>query len=303
MTTTRTAARRLSALVAAVLILFGVAPDAFAYCRLTTCDPQRGDECEMNEEGCVRSGAGLRWTSMPIQYRFSRQGTTKLDDDEAREAVRRAFARWENVECPNGGRAAVRFKEIGDSLGPNDPFTVHFRDDEWTHDDGDEALALTNHDYTAYSGVIKSADIEINTANNPFAVSSKEAGLDLESVVTHEVGHYIGIGHSNVRGSIMQPRYCQDATACGSSELSEDDIKAVCLIYPPANVSDGLAPPPPVDRGCAVVPGAPTTASTTSSTLLGASVFGLVIVAMLRHTRRHEDRRRRSWRDRLLGRR
>ena len=300
MITSRTAARRFIALAAAFLILFVCVPDALAYCRLTTCDPNRGEECEMNEQGCVRSGAGLRWTSMPVQYRFSRQGTTKLDDEEAREAVRRAFARWASVECPSGGTTSVRFKEIPDSLGANDPFTIHFRDDEWTHDDGDEALALTNHDYTAYSGVIKTADIEINTANNPFAVNSKEAGLDLESVVTHEVGHYIGIGHSNVRGSIMQPRYCQDAESCGSAELSDDDIAAVCLIYPPTNVSDGLARPPPVDRGCSAAAGS---ATTTSSTVLGASVFGLVIVTMLRHTRRHEDRRRRSWRDRLLGRR
>lgn len=281
MISTRTAARRFIALVAALLVLFVFVPDASAYCRLTTCDPNRGDECEMNEEGCVRSGAGLRWASLPIQYRFSRQGTTKLDDEEARDAVRRAFEHWENAECPNGGTTSVRFKEIGDSLGEFDPFTIHFRDDEWNHDDGEEALALTNHDYTAYSGVIKTADIEINTANTPFAVNAQEAGLDLETVVTHEVGHYIGIGHSNVRGSIMAPRYCQDGEACGVPELSPDDKAAVCLVYPPSNVSDTLARPPPVDRGCSATP---STSEPLSILQLGC-IAGVGLVVVLRRIR------------------
>jgi hypothetical protein len=242
-------------LVAAVLLLF--ARDAFAYCRLTTCDPKKGDECEMNEGGCVRSGAGLRWRSLPIQYRFSAQGSTKLDVEAARDAVRRAFDNWTNVECPNGGRTSLSFKEVADSRGDSDPWTIHFRDDEWPHDDGDESLALTNHRYGKYTGFIEFADIEINTATTPFAVSKDDAGLDLETVVTHEVGHYIGLAHSHVRGSIMAPRYCQDGEACGTAQLSDDDVAAVCLVYPPSSssgINDELAPLPPPAQGCSTTP-------------------------------------------------
>jgi hypothetical protein len=291
-TITKTAARRFIAIVvAAVLVLF--VRDAVAYCRLTTCDPNRGEECEMNEGGCVRSGAGLTWQSLPIQYRFSAEGTTKLDEDEARAAVKRAFENWENVTCPNGGMTSLRFKQLPDSHGVHDPFTIHFRDDEWTHDDGEESLALTNHDYKKYNGYIEFADIEINTATTPFAVNKKEAGLDLETVVTHEVGHYIGIVHSHVRGSIMAPRYCQDGEACGTATLSPDDIAAVCLIYPPSNVSDTLARPPAVDRGCSTAP-SESPSQSPSPKLPFAGISGLCLVLAFRRMRISRTMLRRS---------
>lgn len=254
MTPTRTALRRFIAVVVATFSLCGFVHDAYAYCRLTTCDPKKGDECETNEDGCIRSGAGLRWRSSPIQYRFSSEGTERVDELAARKAVRRAFANWANVECPNGARTSLAFQEVADSHGDSDPWTIHFRDAEWTHDDGDESLALTNHRYGKHTGFIEFADIEINTATTPFAVSADEAGLDLETVVTHEVGHYIGLAHSNVRGSIMAPRYCQDGEACGTAQLSEDDIAAVCLVYPPPETSETLPAPPPVSQGCSAAP-------------------------------------------------
>jgi len=261
-----------------------IARDAHAYCRATTCDPKKGDECERNEEGCIRSGAGLRWHSLPIQYRFSAEGTTKMDDEAARVAVRRAFENWANVTCPNGARTSLAFRETNDSCGAEDPWTIHFRDEEWSHDDGDESLALTNHRYGKNTGFIEFADIEINTATTAFSVSEGDPGLDLETVVTHEVGHYIGLAHSLVRGSIMAPRYCQDGENCGTPTLSEDDIAAVCLIYPPPATSDTLPAAPPVNQGCS------TTGASSSSSL--SAPWLLVLVAIAPVVRRFKARRR-----------
>lgn len=273
------AARRLAASMLGAVLFFFV-HDAFAYCRLTTCDPKKGDECETNEEGCIRSGAGLRWRALPIQYRFSAAGTEKVDEVAARKAVRRAFENWADVICPNGVRTSLAFTEVADSRGLSDPWTIHFRDEEWTHDDGDESLALTNHRYGKHTGFIEFADIEINTATTPFAVSEDDAGLDLETVVTHEVGHYIGLAHSNVRGSIMAPRYCQDGEACGTPSLSDDDIAAVCLVYPPAATSETLPPPPPMTQGCSTTP-----SRSRSPMLPFGGLAGVGIVLVLRRMR------------------
>lgn len=236
-------------------LAFCISLDARAFCRATTCDPRKGDVCERNEEGCIRTGAGLRWRSLPISYRFSAAGTSKIDEEAAREIVRKAFANWANVEC-DGIRTSLSFVERIDSRREGEPFTIHFRDDEWGHDDGDESLALTNQRYGKHTGFIDFADIEVNTAEARFSLGPKEDGIDLETVITHEIGHYIGLAHSNVPGSIMGPRYCQDGSQCGRAHLSDDDVAAVCMLYPPPEATETLAAPPPVDGGCSLAAGA-----------------------------------------------
>lgn len=249
MTTKRGAAPLGAALLGSLATLF-FAEDAVAYCRTTTCDPQRGDECRRNADGCVRDGAGLRWGSMPIVYRFQIDGSERLDTARSREAIRRAFDTWENVSC-GSRRTSLRFEE-----GPpitstkplrakqaKEPFGIYFRDESWPHDEGEDSLALTNQIYGMKTGTIEYADVEINTASVRFATSDREEGVDLQAVMTHEVGHYIGLAHSNEQGSIMQPRYCEDDQRCGGSvdearSLSDDDVLAVCTLYPPRGAGD-----------------------------------------------------------------
>lgn len=248
------ASRAFAFAVASVALTASI--DARAYCRATTCDPNQGEQCDRNDEGCVRTGAGLRWRTLPIPYRFDRRGTEKLDEARAREAVRRAFDHWSSVEC-NGERTSLAFVEGDDLAGPSDAFAIHFDDESWDHDDRqDESLALTNQRYGKNTGLIDFADIEINTATVPFTLDGNEAGIDLETVVTHEVGHYIGLAHSTSEGSIMAPRYCQGQSACGQPALSDDDRAAVCILYPPAHPGGGgeghLAPVPAASGGCSI---------------------------------------------------
>jgi hypothetical protein len=82
----------------------------------------------------------------------------------------------------------------------------------------------------------------------------------------------------------MAPRYCQDGQNCGTAELSEDDIAAVCLVYPPAATSDTLPPPPPINQGCALSTSSPF--STSPSHALGAVAFVLFTSALVRRARR-----------------
>ncbi|MCW5832270.1 MAG: matrixin family metalloprotease [Labilithrix sp.] len=254
--------------------------DASAFCRTTTCDPNNpDDECRRNENGCVRDGVPIKWSELPIVYRFHGDVSSKLDPSGARTAVRNAFDAWENVECARG-RTSLRFREGSDikrnkPLGKKeaaDKFGIFFRDDEWPHDDAEESLALTTQIYGKTSGTIDYADIEINTADTDFRLSDDEGStkIDLQAVVTHEVGHYIGLAHSNDPDSIMVARYCASADRCGQSTdvargLSEDDRRAVCTVYPP---SSGAAAEP-ASAGCA--PGG--SAHPAEAVVLGGLVF------------------------------
>jgi hypothetical protein len=218
---------------------------ASAFCRTTTCDPNAGDECRRNATGCIRDGVPLKWKTSPIVYRFYGEGSAKLDDGKMRAAVRRAFNEWSEVECADG-RTTLRFEE-GEDVTEDKPlnvkeapekFGIYFRDDEWPHQNSEDSLALTNQIYGKVTGTIDYADIEINTAATKFALSDAEDGPDFQAVITHEVGHYIGLAHSTVEDSIMVPRYCENKERCGKSvdqsrQLAEDDKRAVCAAYEP----------------------------------------------------------------------
>jgi MYXO-CTERM domain-containing protein len=58
----------------------------------------------------------------------------------------------------------------------------------------------------------------------------------LANIVTHEAGHFIGIGHSDVDEATMYAS--ADRTSVGKRSLEQDDINAVCDIYPPGNLDE-----------------------------------------------------------------
>jgi hypothetical protein len=248
------------------------AREARAFCRSTACDSST-ETCDKDENGCPRTGPPLSWRKLPIQYRFHAPGSAKLDMDRAREAVRRAFQTWSNVTC-HGKRTSLRFEEGDDipgkaPLAGNGPANVslgiYFRDDGWPYDDGQESLALTNQKYGMINGYIDYSDIEVNMTSRTFRLSDGEKsatpGIDFQAVITHEVGHYVGFAHSNVDGAIMAPSYCQSAGRCGTSTdaaraLGDDDIAAVCALYPPSGIA-GVAYDDPSAASCSVGAGVP----------------------------------------------
>src|SRR5262249_8409479 len=156
---------------------------------------------------------------------------------------------------------------------------IYFRDDEWDHDNADESLALTNQLFGDETGTIGYADIEINTKENIFSVQDGDPGLDLQSVITHEVGHYIGLAHSKVSDSIMVARYCQSDARCASAEamhaLADDDITAVCAMYPP-NADTGTIGSNG-NAGCAVGANA---GSSGSSGSFGSRAFDVLAIVV-----------------------
>jgi hypothetical protein len=281
---------RWAATAFATLLLF-VGRDARAFCRTTACDP-KVDACEKDEKGCPRSGPPLSWRALPLPYRFHAPGSAKLDNDGVRAVVRRAFQTWSNVTC-NGKRTSLAFVEQEDIPGKEPlatstvatvAFGIYFRDTVWPYTDTEQTLALTNVVYGKKNGYIDFADIELNLTERRFAVSDTEQGVDLQSVFTHEVGHYIGLAHSRVEGSMMAPSYCQNANGtdrCGTSTdlsraLGDDDVDALCALYPSSGIAGVTYAPPnsacSVSSGATMTePGASGVAAAAALTLLAAA--------------------------------
>jgi hypothetical protein len=64
----------------------------------------------------------------------------------------------------------------------------------------------------------------------------RQANFDLQSVVTHEFGHALGLGHTPDRGAVMAADYPQGAI---KRDLTGDDVDGLSGLY-------GRAPAPPL---------------------------------------------------------
>jgi hypothetical protein len=279
-------ARTASALtVFAVVVTMSSTTSAF--CRKTTCKPTE-DACTKNEGGCITNGAPIRFRQLPIEFRFSAERPGQLVREEARAAIRAAFHRWSDTLCgADQRRTSLRFVEGEDILEdkPLAPgvkgaaaFGIYFRDRGWPYEGKEDAtLAQTNTMYGKKSGFVEYADIEINTGARRFSTKEEETGVDLQAVMTHEVGHYIGLDHSLVPDSIMVSSYCEREGRCDKGKvaarrLAQDDIDAVCALYPPDGI--GAAPASAQDSGCSNSPQHPTPPAFPLSFLL-APLFAL----------------------------
>ena len=58
--------------------------------------------------------------------------------------------------------------------------------------------------------------------------ANTHSGTNLLNVATHELGHALGLGHSNVANSVMAPYY---QGYDPNFELKNDDIKAIQSLY------------------------------------------------------------------------
>src|SRR5678816_1526331 len=203
---------------------------AHAFCR-TRSDPSPVDDC-------ASQGPSLFWKNKCVGYAVAKAASKKADLPKARSIVATAFETWTTpnkvctpgvhvLEQPTSDANQIGFNKVGRNEN-----TVVFRDDSWPYDDAGNPLALTTVTFNADTGEILDADIEVNTADK--SVTSAEPlpaqGYDLQSIITHEVGHYFGLAHSKVNGATMEPRYDRGQTGLRTLEL--DDLQGICTIYP-----------------------------------------------------------------------
>jgi poly(3-hydroxybutyrate) depolymerase len=141
-----------------------------------------------------------------------------------RDAVKRAAATWNN----DIGREVIKIGGVTKMNGPSqDGANVIYFLDAWEAERTNEQARTTVY----WAGTrIYEADIRVNNRDfNFFWGSDPVSGrVDIESLILHEMGHVLGLGHSVTAKSVMAKSL---PSATLRRDLSADDLSSIRCEY------------------------------------------------------------------------
>ena len=185
-------------------------------------------------------GTRLQWETPRVRWFATERGATGVSATDFQASLIRAFATWEAVPT-----ATIAFEFVGfTSAQPHedDGLSVFgFLDQP----EMERVLGATTFVVDILTGEIVESDVFFNSA---FAWSTTGASdrFDLQSVAVHEIGHFVGLGHSAIGETELRPDGSRRVLASaavmfpislgrgstGDRELQPDDIAGVSDLYP-----------------------------------------------------------------------
>ena len=247
-----------AAAVALLAAFLFVAREARAFCRTMTCKlppnwSPAPDNCyptDWGSTGCPTSmppGAKvvpIWWRNACVSYDLQKDATRWADYATVVKILDGAFAKWTEQSCLPNATGDTRVSISASNLGPVDCNKVEyniyggpnhnvivFRDDVWPYNDSLNTLGLTTVTFEPDTGELYDADTEINGTVPLSAGDPVMPGYyDLESIITHEMGHFLGLAHSADSTATMYAQYTKGSTSMRT--LETDDRAGICSIYP-----------------------------------------------------------------------
>jgi predicted Zn-dependent protease len=165
------------------------------------------------------------WKTTPVTVRVYTAGNSTINDgDGGVTAVVGAIKAWGIISSSTTSSPAVQGTA---------PATITLNNNGHICNGSCLAATLTGYYHQEGSNYyIDDADIYTNTKYN--YTSSRETDgcsgeYDIDGIMTHEVGHVIGLGHSSVSGATMYP----SVSACNFNNrtLEADDIAGKNDLY------------------------------------------------------------------------
>lgn len=196
----------------------------------------------------VGAAAKLRWRLSVVQVAVSAslrgESSNIKSDSDVSGAIRRSIQTWENaanidVQLIESSRLNVSPSGAGDGVSL---ITVAQTPENVLLFAKDPGLvsALTRVFFNK-RGQITEADIVLNPYQQ-FSTDGTFGTFDLESVLTHEFGHLLGLDHSPLPGSAMHENYGKNGVFglqnFSSRTLAAEDIAAIRSLYGPREDQD-----------------------------------------------------------------
>lgn len=202
----------------------------------------------------------VAWPSRAPTLTLHEGGSDDLNEADALNAIRTAFATWTQPACTNVAPsiAGTTTATLADGDGES---VVAWRESDWAGLGYSPAeIAVTHMEYaqrTSTEWDLAGGDIALNGENYTWVLEGgmpSSEFVDVQSILTHEGGHFLGLMHAceidGTHGAPICPALVP-ATAptmwpgyFGQLErtLERDDVDGICFLYPGPTVADGGVP-------------------------------------------------------------
>ena len=184
---------------------------------------------------------GIDWRGRTIAYRVTNRDANGVTANQLQAAIARSFETWGQPEHVSLSTQFAGFT----TLEPNSDDGQNVLGFQ-SRPDLDRTLGATNFQINNTTGALISADVFLNT-NFQWSVASggETSRFDVESIMTHEIGHLLGLGHSAIGETRVNPgggrtvlgkRAVMFPIAYGSGSIEDrtieaDDIAGITDIY------------------------------------------------------------------------
>lgn len=195
-----------------------------------------------------RSGTrivSVRWSERPVPYFVTNRDDNGVTAPQFQAAIARAFETWAgdpDIDIAFAFRGFTGAEPFDDDAMN----TIGFQNEP----DLERVLGATGFTIDDVTGRILESDIFFNAAFDwSVAQGGEPARFDLESTAVHEIGHFIGLGHSAIgeteprpdggrrviaKQAVMFP-IAFPAGSTSDRALKADDIAGAADIYPEGN--------------------------------------------------------------------
>jgi hypothetical protein len=190
----------------------------------------------------------LKWNQSRVRWFATDRSVNGVTATQFQTAVAAGFATWEAVPT-----ASITFQFVGFTSA------VPFDDDGIStfgfdaEPDLDRVLGATSFVVDTLTGEIVESDVFFNSIFTWSTAATGDASrFDLQSVATHEIGHFLGLGHSAIGETEIRPDGGRRVLASGAvmfpislgrgvtsdRTLQPDDIAGVSDLYPDGDFED-----------------------------------------------------------------